>query len=176
MTAPTPAASLNLRQGWPLYAGMVVAGAAAVMASASTLAGLAREAGWSGWTPWLLPAVLDVGGNAGGGCWLRLDVPDSPRAFGRVVALAGAAATLLGNAAGYPPEPSGTLLVGQGEVTPQQLIHPAGRGGCATWIWRPRWRCARPRPRPGRRFGAACEGPERDKPGSGWRRRPYAEW
>jgi hypothetical protein len=39
----TPTA-LTLRTGWPLYTGMTVAGAAAVVASASTLAALARAA------------------------------------------------------------------------------------------------------------------------------------
>jgi hypothetical protein len=67
--------ALSFRLGWPLYAGMLVAGAAAVVASASTLAALAQAAGWSSWTPWLLPAALDIGGSAGGWCWLRPGVP-----------------------------------------------------------------------------------------------------
>lgn len=93
--------ALSFRQGWPLYAGMAVAGAAAVVASASTLAALAHTAGWSGWTPWLLPAALDIGGSAGGWCWLRPGVPDRARRFGRLVALTGAAGSLIGNAAGH---------------------------------------------------------------------------
>ena len=92
---------VGLRAGWPLYLGMAVAGAAAIVASASTLAALARTAGWAGWTPWLLPAALDVGGSAGGWCWLRPGAPDRARRFGRVVALVGAAGTLVGNAAGH---------------------------------------------------------------------------
>jgi len=93
--------ALSFRLGWPLYAGMLVAGAAAVVASASTLAALAQTAGWSSWTPWLLPAALDIGGCAGGWCWLRPGVPDRARRFGRLVALAGAAGSLIGNAAGH---------------------------------------------------------------------------
>ncbi len=89
------------RPGWPVYAGMSVAGAAAVVASASTLAGLANRAGWAGWTPWLLPAALDVGGSVGGWCWLRTDAPAGARRFGRSVALLGAAGSLVGNAAGH---------------------------------------------------------------------------
>lgn len=96
MTGP-----LTFRLGWPLYAGMTVAGAAAIVASASTLAALARAAGWAGWTPWLLPAALDVGGSVGGWCWLRPGTPQPARGFGRVVALLGAALTLVGNAAGH---------------------------------------------------------------------------
>jgi DNA-binding transcriptional ArsR family regulator len=80
---------------------MTVAGAAAVVASASTLAGLARTAGWSSWTPWLLPAAVDVGGSVGGWVWLRPGAPQPARRFGRLVALAGAAASLLGNGAGH---------------------------------------------------------------------------
>lgn len=99
MTAAT--GPLALRAGWPLYLGMAVAGAAAVVASASTLAHLASTAGWAGWTPWLLPAALDVGGAAGGWCWLRPGAPERARRFGRVVALVGAAGTLVGNAAGH---------------------------------------------------------------------------
>jgi DNA-binding transcriptional ArsR family regulator len=91
----------SFRLSWPLYAGMLVAGAAAVVASASTLSTLARAAGWQGWTPWLLPAALDIGGSAGGWCWLRPGVPDQARRFGRVVALAGAGGSLVGNAAGH---------------------------------------------------------------------------
>lgn len=86
---------------WPLSVGMAVAGTAAVVASASTLAGLARAAGWVGWTVWLLPAALDVGGAVGGWCWLRGDAPAAARGFGRAVALIGATATLVGNAAGH---------------------------------------------------------------------------
>lgn len=86
---------------WPLYTGMAVAGSAAVVASASTLAGLAQVAGWAGWTPWLLPAALDVGGSVGGWCWLRADIPARARGFGRSLALAGATTTLVGNAAGH---------------------------------------------------------------------------
>jgi DNA-binding transcriptional ArsR family regulator len=93
--------ALSFRQGWPLYVGMMVAGAAAVVASASTLASLAQSAGWSSWTPWLLPAALDIGGSAGGWCWLRPGVPEPARKFGRVVALAGAGGSLIGNAAGH---------------------------------------------------------------------------
>jgi DNA-binding transcriptional ArsR family regulator len=93
--------ALSFRLGWPLYAGMLVAGAAAVVASASTLATLAHTAGWSSWTPWLLPAALDIGGWAGGWCWLRPGVPEPARRFGRIVALAGAAGSLIGNAAGH---------------------------------------------------------------------------
>lgn len=111
--------ALSLRQGWPLYAGMLVAGAAAVVASASTLAALAHAAGWQGWTPWLLPAALDIGGSAGGWCWLRPGVPDGARRFGRVVALAGAAGSLVGNAAGHlmatgylTPGPALVVIVG----------------------------------------------------------------
>jgi DNA-binding transcriptional ArsR family regulator len=91
----------SFRLGWPLYAGMLVAGAAAVVASASTLSSLAEAAGWSSWTPWLLPAALDIGGSAGGWCWLRPDVPEPARRFGRFVALAGANGSLIGNAAGH---------------------------------------------------------------------------
>ena len=65
--------------GWPLYAGMTVAGAAAVVASASTLATLARAAGWAGWTPWLLPGSVDVGGCVGGWVWLRRRAPGHDR-------------------------------------------------------------------------------------------------
>lgn len=95
---PTP---LTVRTGWPLYAGMAVAGAAAVVASASTLAALARTAGWAGWTPWLLPASVDVGGSVGGWVWLRPGAPQRARRFGRVVAFSGAAASLVGNGAGH---------------------------------------------------------------------------
>lgn len=107
-------APLALRAGWPLYLGMAVAGAAAIVASASTLAGLARTAGWGGWTPWLLPAALDVGGSAGGWCWLRPGAPERARRFGRVVALVGAAATLVGNAAGH--------LIASGYLHPSPLL------------------------------------------------------
>lgn len=107
-------APLALRAGWPLYLGMAVAGAAAIVASASTLAGLARTAGWGGWTPWLLPAALDVGGSAGGWCWLRPGAPERARSFGRVVALVGAAATLVGNAAGH--------LIASGYLQPSPLL------------------------------------------------------
>jgi hypothetical protein len=93
--------TLSLRLGWPLYAGMHVAGAAAVVASASTLAGLAIAAGWSSWTPWLLPAALDIGGSAGGWCWLHPAAPQPARRFGRIVALTGAGGSLVGNAAGH---------------------------------------------------------------------------
>ncbi|MBL8929329.1 MAG: winged helix-turn-helix transcriptional regulator [Kineosporiaceae bacterium] len=86
---------------WPLYAGMVVAGTAAVVASAATLAALARAAGWASWTPWLLPAALDVGGCVGGWCWLRPGIASGARGFGRTVALVGAGGTLVGNAAGH---------------------------------------------------------------------------
>lgn len=92
---------LTIREGWPLYAGMLVAGAAAIVASASTLSSLAKAAGWTAWTPWLLPAALDVGGSAGGWCWLRPGVPEPARRFGRALALTGATGTLLGNAAGH---------------------------------------------------------------------------
>jgi DNA-binding transcriptional ArsR family regulator len=94
-------AVLTLRAGWPLYAGMTVAGAAAVVASASTLAALARAAGWAGWTPWLLPGAVDVGGSVGGWVWLRPGTPERARRFGRVVALSGAAASLVGNGSGH---------------------------------------------------------------------------
>ena len=94
-------AALTLRTAWPLYAGMTVAGAAAVVASASTLAALARAAGWVGWTPWLLPAAVDVGGSVGGWVWLRPGAPGRARRSGRVVALAGAVASLVGNGAGH---------------------------------------------------------------------------
>ena len=93
--------SLSLRLAWPLYLGMTVAGAAAVVASAATLAALARTAGWSSWTPWLLPAAVDVGGSVGGWVWLRPGAPGRARRFGRVVALAGAGASLVGNGAGH---------------------------------------------------------------------------
>lgn len=101
--------NLRLRDTWPLYFGMAIAGSAAVVASASTLANLARVAGWSTWTPWLLPAALDVGGSVGGWCWLRAGAPPRARSFGRAVALTGAAGTLVGNAAGH--------LIGSGYLT-----------------------------------------------------------
>jgi hypothetical protein len=97
-----------------MYAGMAVAGAAAVVASASTLAALARAAGWVAWTPWLLPAALDVAGAAAGWCWLRPGAPDRARRFGRVVALLGAAGTLAGNAAGH--------LVASGYLRPGPVL------------------------------------------------------
>jgi hypothetical protein len=84
-----------------MFAGMLVAGAAAVVASASTLAALARAAGWVAWTPWLLPAALDVAGAAAGWCWLRPGAPDPARRFGRVVAIVGALGTLVGNGCGH---------------------------------------------------------------------------
>lgn len=99
---------------WPLYVAMTIAGAAAVVASASTLAGLAHAAGWASWTPWLLPAALDVGGVAGGWCWLRPEAPARARSFGRVVALVGAAGTLVGNAAGH--------LVASGYLQPGPVL------------------------------------------------------
>lgn len=119
--------TLSLRLGWPLYAGITVAGAAAVVASASTLAALARAAGWAGWTPWLLPAALDVGGSAGGWCWLRPGAPDRARRFGRVVALLGAGCTLVGNAAGHLLatgylEPGPILVVVVGAIPPGVLV------------------------------------------------------
>src|SRR5690349_24672007 len=92
--------ALSVRLGWPLYAGMAVAGTAAVAASASTLLPGPRRR-WAGRPPWLLPAALDIGGSAGGWCWLRPGVPDPARRFGRVVALCGAAGSLVGNAAGH---------------------------------------------------------------------------
>ncbi len=97
----TPPSSATWRIRWPLYAGMSVAGAAAVVASASTLASLARTAGWSSWTPWLLPAAVDIGGSAGGWCWLRPGIPDRARNFGATVAIVSATASLIGNAAGH---------------------------------------------------------------------------
>lgn len=97
----TPPSSSTWRLRWPLYAGMSVAGAAAVVASASTLAALARTAGWSSWTPWLLPAAVDIGGSAGGWCWLRPGIPDPARRFGAIVAIVSACASLIGNAAGH---------------------------------------------------------------------------
>ena len=93
--------ALSLRTGWPLYAGMTVAGAAAVVASASTLAALARTAGWSSWTPWLLPAAVDVGGSVGGWVWLSPGSPGRARRFGRLAAFAGAVTSLVGNATGH---------------------------------------------------------------------------
>jgi len=99
------------RLRWPLYVGMSVAGTAAVVASASTLADLAQTAGWSDWTPWLLPAAVDIGGSAGGWCWLRPGIPQRARRFGRVVALSGAAASLIGNACGHLMA-SGYLVAG----------------------------------------------------------------
>jgi DNA-binding transcriptional ArsR family regulator len=112
-------ATLDARTAWPLYVGMTVAGAAAVVASASTLAALARAAGWSGWTPWLLPASLDVGGSVGGWVWLRPSAPRRARRAGRVVALAGAVTSLVGNGAGHlittgylHPGPALVVIVG----------------------------------------------------------------
>lgn len=109
----------DARTGWPLYVGMSVAGAAAVVASASTPAALARAAGWAGWTPWLLPACLDVGGSVGGWVWLRPSAPRRARRAGRVVAFAGAVTSLVGNGAGHlittgylHPGPALVVIVG----------------------------------------------------------------
>jgi hypothetical protein len=118
---------ITLRAFWPMFVGMAVAGAAAVVASASTLAELAREAGWVAWTPWLLPAALDVAGAVGGWCWLRPGAPGRARAFGRVVAVVGAVGTLVGNAAGHLVasgylEPGPVLVVVVGAVPPAVLV------------------------------------------------------
>jgi hypothetical protein len=85
----------------PILAGMAVAGAAAVVASGVTLASLAHTAGWDGWTKWLLPAAVDVGGAAAGWAWLRPAFPKPARRFGMVVTLSCALASLAGNAVGH---------------------------------------------------------------------------
>ena len=97
---------MRARDWAPLLAGMAVAGAASVMASASTLAALARGAGWVGWTPWLLPASLDVAAAVGVWCWLRPGIPDRARAFAKTVAVVGSIGTLVGNGAGHLIETS----------------------------------------------------------------------
>lgn len=86
---------------WPLYVGLTVAGAAAVVASATTLADLATSAGWTGLTPWLLPASLDVGSAVGVWSWLRPGVPEGARSFARTLAIVGSSGTLVGNAVGH---------------------------------------------------------------------------
>ena len=74
--------AVNLRQTWPLYAGMTIAAAAAVVASASTLAELARTAGWSTWTPWLLPAPSTSAGASVGGAGYAPACPTAPATSG----------------------------------------------------------------------------------------------
>ena len=81
MTGDGDTASLVERVGWFVIVGVLIAGSAAVVASAVTLAALARTAGWVGWTPWLLPAALDVGGAVGGWCWVRPGVFDAKASF-----------------------------------------------------------------------------------------------
>lgn len=104
----------TFRTAWPLWIGMTVAGAAAVTASAATLASLADAAGWSGYTPWLLPAAVDIGGSVGGWCWLRTQTPPAAQRFGRTIALTGAAASLIGNATGH--------LLATGYLTPTPVL------------------------------------------------------
>lgn len=129
MTAPTPTPAAPVRWAtlWPIWAGMTIAGSAAVVASAYTLAALATAAGWAAWTPWLLPASLDVGGAVGGWCWLRPGAPDRARQFGRGLALTGAAGTLVGNAVGHLVssgylQPGPVLVVVVGAVPAAMLV------------------------------------------------------
>lgn len=129
MTAPAHASPAPVRWAtlWPIWAGMTIAGSAAVVASAYTLAALATAAGWAAWTPWLLPASLDVGGAVGGWCWLRPGAPDRARQFGRGLALTGAAGTLVGNAVGHLVssgylQPGPVLVVVVGAVPAAMLV------------------------------------------------------
>lgn len=121
-TAPTTGRAL-----WPIWFGMTIAGTAAVVASAYTLAALATAAGWAAWTPWLLPASIDVGGAVGGWCWLRPGAPDRARAYGRGLALTGGAGTILGNAVGHLVssgylQPGPVLVVVVGAVPAAMLV------------------------------------------------------
>lgn len=102
---------MPMRSHWPLHLGMAVAGAAGVIASASTLASLATASGWVGWTPWLLPACIDITPAVGAWVWLRGGAPGPARRFGRAMTVVGAVATLAGNAGGHLVT-SGHLSVG----------------------------------------------------------------
>ncbi|WP_285623859.1 winged helix-turn-helix domain-containing protein [Kineosporia sp. NBRC 101677] len=44
---------------------------------------------------------MDIGGSAGGWCWLRPGIPHRAKRFGAIVAITSAAASLVGNAAGH---------------------------------------------------------------------------
>ncbi|WP_152363818.1 DUF2637 domain-containing protein [Microlunatus speluncae] len=82
--------------------GLYVVIVGAIIGSGSTLVFLAEQAGWTGWTAYLLPVLIDLPGFLGGRIWLRRK-PTNPqtRGYARRLTLAALGASLAGNVTGH---------------------------------------------------------------------------
>ncbi|MGL5823738.1 MAG: DUF2637 domain-containing protein, partial [Nocardioides sp.] len=84
-----------------MVAGLAVVASTAVIASFSTLAELARTAGWGPRTSWLLPGCVDALAMSAGRVWLSPTATDRARRYARGVTLTAIAASVTGNAVGH---------------------------------------------------------------------------
>jgi hypothetical protein len=129
---------MTRRDPW-LIGGLLVVWAAAMIASFSTLAGLAAAAGWHGRSAWLLPLCLDALGMSAGRVWMNPKAPGSARSYARVVTLAAVVLSVLGNAAGHMVTtgyvvPGLVLVVLVGAVPPASI---AAVVHLAVLVWSP---------------------------------------
>lgn len=89
-------------KGDPIVAlGGAVVGVTAIVASFSTLIGLAHHVGWEDKTAFLFPACIDVLALAAGRVWLNESATLAARTYGRKVSMVTIAISILGNATGH---------------------------------------------------------------------------
>lgn len=86
---------------WPVWLGLGVALAAAVVASWSTLAGVALATGWAPRVNHLLPASVDVTAAVSGWVWIRGQVAPHVRSYARALTYVAGGASIGGNALGH---------------------------------------------------------------------------
>lgn len=96
------------------FLGVGLVFAAAVVASFSTLAELAKAAGWDDRAAWLLPTCLDALGMAAARVWMSPGKPAAARSFARRLTLLAVVLSVAGNAAGH--------MVASGYVRPGLLV------------------------------------------------------
>lgn len=85
----------------------------AIVASFSTLVGLAHYVGWHGKSGWLLPVCIDALAFGAGRVWLKVSVSEEARDFARKVSLTAIGLSVVGNAVGH--------LVTMGSTSPVKV-------------------------------------------------------
>jgi hypothetical protein len=81
--------------------GLTIVCAAAVVASFSSLAGLAEFTGWNPWASWLLPLSLDALGGTACLVWLDRTAPKQARDWAQWMTWVAAGLSIIGNGAGH---------------------------------------------------------------------------
>lgn len=92
---------LKLKQDPSVVVGLGAVAATAIVASFSTLVGLAHYVGWEGKSGWLLPVCIDALAFAAGRVWLSETATELARSYARKVSLTAIIISILGNALGH---------------------------------------------------------------------------